>query len=53
MELFNYNFVSDIKKGFIIIRDGKNLHLFSHLLRIKIAEIIAKIARKIEKLHGF
>ena len=25
---------------------------FSHLLRNKIAEIIAKIAQKIEKLHG-
>ena len=33
-------------------RDGKKLHLFGHLLRNKIAEIIAKIARKIEKLRG-
>ena len=31
--------------------DGKKLHLFGHLLRNKIAEIIAKIAQKIEKLH--
>ena len=38
-------------------RDGKKLHLFGHLLRNKIAEIIAKIAqtiaRKTETLHGF
>ena len=33
-------------------RDGKKLHLFGHLLRNKIAEIIAKIARKVEKLNG-
>ena len=37
-------------------RDRKKLHLFGRLLRNKIAEIIAKIARKIvreiEKLHG-
>ena len=38
----------------VINRDGKKLHLFGHLLRNKIAEIIAKIARKIEKnLMGF
>ena len=28
-------------------RDRKKLHLFGHLLRNKIAEIIAKIAQKI------
>ena len=28
----------------VITRDGKKLHLFGHLLRNKIAEIIAKIA---------
>ena len=28
------------------------MYLFNHLLRNKISEIIAKIARKIEKLHG-
>ena len=28
-------------------RDGKKLHLFGHLLRNKIAEIIAEIAQKI------
>ena len=33
-------------------RDGKKLHLFGHLLRNKIAEIIAKIAQKIEKFNG-
>ena len=37
-------------------RDGKKLHFFGHLLRNKIAEIIAKIAqkiaRKIEKFNG-
>ena len=33
-------------------RDEKKLHLFGHLLRNNIAEIIVKIARKIEKLHG-
>ena len=37
---------------FIMSRDGKKLHLFSHLLHNRIAEIIAKISRKIEKLHG-
>ena len=40
----------ELKK--VMTRDGKKLHLFGHLLRNKIAEIIAKIARKIEKLHG-
>ena len=35
-----------------ISRDGKKLHLFGHLLRNKIAEIIAKIARKVEKFNG-
>ena len=33
-------------------RDGKKLHLSGHLLRNKIAEIIAKIARKVEKFNG-
>ena len=33
-------------------RDGKKLHFFGHLLRNKIAEIIAKIARKVEKFNG-
>ena len=33
-------------------RDRKKLQLSDHLLRNKIAEIIVKIARKIEKLHG-
>ena len=37
----------------VITRDGKKLHLFGHLLRNKIAEIIAKIARKTETLHRF
>ena len=32
--------------------DGKKLPLFGHLLRNKIAEIIAKIARRIEKFNG-
>ena len=36
----------------VTTRNRKKLHLFGHLLRNKIAEIIAKIARKIEKLHG-
>ena len=36
----------------MMIRDRKKLHLFGHLLRNKIAEIIAKIALKIDKLHG-
>ena len=39
-------------EGNFISRDRKKLHLFGHLLRNKIAEIITKIARKIEKLHG-
>ena len=34
---------------YVIIRDGKKLHLFGHLLRNKIAEIIAKIAQKIAR----
>ena len=40
----------------VTLRDGKKLHLFGHLLRNKIAEIIAKIAqeiaRKVEKFNG-
>ena len=36
----------------VISSDRKKLHLFGHLLRNKIAEITAKIARKTEKLHG-
>ena len=31
----------------VITRDGEKLYLFDHLLRNKIAEIIAKIAQKI------
>ena len=40
---------------FVVNRDRKKLHSFGHLLRNKIAEIIAKIAQKIArtiaKLH--
>ena len=37
----------------IIRRDGKKLHLFGHLLRNTVAQIIAQIARQIKILHGF
>ena len=37
------------RHAMIISRDGKKLHLFDHLLRNKIAEIIAKIAPKIAR----
>ena len=37
-----------------VTRDRKKLHLFGHLLRNKIAEIIAKIARKLhEKFKNY
>ena len=40
----------------VVTRAGKKLHLFGHLLRYKIAEIMVKIAqkiaRKVEKFNG-